>query len=244
MIEISAAGWITAGLAALMFGISKTGLPGLGMLAIPLMADILGAKTSTGIVLPMLIFADIFAVAYYHRQAVWKHLLRLAPWAAAGVVLGYRLMGRIDDRQLKPLIGLIVLAMLAVHLWRSRRPDAPIPTHWLFSAVIGILAGVTTMLANAASSILAVYFLSLRLPKNEFVGTGAWYYMILNWFKVPFSVSLGLINPDSLRFNLMLFPLVGAGALAGILLLRVIPERPFNRIVQLLTAAAAVKLLF
>jgi len=228
-----------------MIGFSKTGLPGMGILAIPLMAWVLPARASTGVVLPMLIFADFFAVGYYRRFAVWSKLVRLLPWAAVGVFLGYLALGRVNDQQLKPIIGGIVLVMLALNFWRNYgKEDRPVPAWWWFAALFGLLAGVTTMMANAAGPVMVLYLLAMRLSKNEFIGTGAWYFLLVNWFKVPFSAHLGLINNQSLHFNLVLFPLVAFGALGGIKLLKRIPEKIFNHIVQGLEALAAIGLLF
>ena len=238
--------WAVAALSAVMIGMAKTGVPGLGILCVPLMASIMPAKVSTGVVLPMLIFADVFAVAYYHRHAVWPHLFKLMPWALAGIIIGYFIMGRISDAQLKPVIGVIVLVMLGLHYVRDRiNGDNPnVPTQWWFAAVLGLIAGITTMLANAAGPIMIIYLLAMRLPKNEFIGTGAWYFLILNCVKVPFSMNLGLITAGSLKFNLTLFPCVFVGVIAGILLLKKIPQKAFNIIVQLLAALAAVNMLW
>ena len=238
-------GWLIAGLCAVLIGISKTGLPGVGILIVPLMASILPAKASTGVILPMLIFADIFAVAYYKRHAVWPHIAKLLPWALLGILIGWYCMDKITDRQLKPIMGAIVLAMLALHLVRLRITDhnTPIPNQWYFAAFLGLLAGITTMMANAAGPIMIIYLLAMRLDKNEFMGTGAWYFLILNCIKVPFSYQLGLITPGSLTFNLMLFPLIVVGVIAGIFFLKKIPQKAFNLLVQLLTAAAALNML-
>jgi uncharacterized membrane protein YfcA len=109
---------------------------------------------------------------------------------------------------------------------------------------MGLLAGTTTMLANAAGPIMVIYLLAMGLPKKEFIGTGAWYFFLGNLFKVPFSASLGLINPASLKLNLLLFPGIALGAVLGILVIKKIPEKSFSVIVQALTAAAALKLIF
>jgi len=71
-----------------------------------------------------------------------------------------------------------------------------------FAAMIGMTAGVTTMLANAAGPVMTAYLLAMRLPKHEFIGTGAWYFLMINCLKVPFSMNLGFINPMSLKINL------------------------------------------
>ena len=237
--------WALAG-GALIIGLSKTGLPGAGILAIPLLAHAFPARASTGLVLPMLVAADLVAVVYYRRKAVWSHLIRLVPWAVVGIVLGYAALGRLNDEGLMPLIGIIVLAMLGINLWRRRRTDSNSagPSSWWFAAAIGLLAGVSTMLANAAGPIMVVYLTAMRLPKTAFVGTGAWYFFLLNWFKVPFSVRLGLITRESLALNALMLPLIVLGALIGIFLLRRIPQKSFLAVVEILAAIAALRLVF
>lgn len=245
MLDLDAFGWAVAALSALLLGFSKAGMPGAGILAIPMMASILPAKASTGIVLPMLIMGDLVAVAWYRRQAAWHHLVRIIPFAAIGIVCGHAIMGRIDDRHLQPVIGAVILSMLGLQVWRARRSGsaARMPAGMCFAAAMGILAGVTTMLANAAGPIMTIYLLAMRLPKVAFIGTGAWYYCLLNIFKVPFSMHLGLITPATLAFNLRLLPLILVGAAIGIVTARHIPERAFARAMQALAALAALRLL-
>lgn len=245
MDDISWLGWAVLGVSSFLIGFSKTGLPGVGILSILLIASVIPARASTGLVLPMLIVGDIFAVSYYHRHAVWRHLLVLLPFAVIGVIIGYIGMGHVDDRQLSRIIGSIVLVLLGVNAWWSRRKagDDAVPSSWWVGAVFGLLAGVTTMMANAAGPIMIIYLLAMRLPRHEFVGTGAWYFLLVNCFKVPFSAHLGLITFASLKFNLMLVPLIICGALAGVALMKHIPEKGFKVVVELLAVAAAIKLL-
>jgi len=245
MLQLSTVDWIIVALCAALVGLSKTGLPGVGILTVLLLAHVLPARASVGVLLPMLITGDVFAVTYYRRHAVWSHLLRLMPWAAAGVVVGWMALGRVNDRQLQPIIGGIVLAMLAVGYWRNKKlkDGESIPTQWYFAAVLGVLAGVTTMMANAAGPIMAIYLLAMRLPKYAFIGTGAWYFLIMNCFKVPFSASLGLLTGQSLKLDAIMAPLVMAGALAGIVVAKHIPQKVFNTVIEVLVIAAAIKLL-
>jgi uncharacterized protein len=245
MFNISGYQWLIVGLAALLIGVSKTGIPGIGILAVLLMAMVIPARLSVGIILPMLIVGDVFAVSYYRRHAVWPHLVRIIPWAAAGIIIGWKAMNKVNDRQLGFLIGLIVLGMLVLNHWRNYRTkdELSIPTQWWFAAIIGLLAGITTMMANAAGPIMIIYLMAMRLPKNEFLGTGAWYFLLLNCFKVPFNTDLGLINGRSLVLNLVSLPMIVLGAVSGVPLARVIPEKMFGVLVQLLALAAALKLL-
>ncbi|MCM8769962.1 MAG: sulfite exporter TauE/SafE family protein, partial [Candidatus Omnitrophica bacterium] len=162
----------------------------------------------------------------------------------AGVVVGYLAMGKISDQQLKPLIGTIVLAMLAINYWQNKKSEQSIPTGRWFAAAMGLAAGITTMMANAAGPVLVIYLLAMRLPKIEFVGTAAWYFFLLNWFKVPFSTSLGFINRESLMLNLLVLPAIALGAVLGIVVLNRLPEKIFTATVQSLAALAAIKLIF
>jgi len=246
MFELDPLGWFVVSLCAVMVGITKTGIPGLGILVVPLMASALPARSSVGVLLGILILGDLFAAGYHRHNARWHHVVRLLPPAFAGIVAGYFALGAVTNEQLKPIIGVIVLLMLAVHCWRTRTrgKDTSIPAQWWFSAGLGFLAGVTTMMANAAGPIMIIYLLAMRLPKVEFVGTGAWFFFIVNWLKVPFSANLQLMTRESVQLDLMMLPFIAAGALAGIFLLKRIPQKAFAAVVQILAAAAAIKLLF
>ncbi len=242
--EMSAAHWAVLCAAAVLVGITKTGIPGVGILVVPLLALVFPAKMSTGLLLPLLVFADVFAVAYYHRHAQWGHIVKLLPPALAGIAAGSVIIRQIDNAQLKPVIGLIVLAMLGLNYWRQKRDgdEIKVPTHWSFAVGMGLLAGLTTQLANAAGPIMIIYLLAMRLDKYHFMGTSAWFFLILNWLKVPLFFWDGRISWESLRVDVMVFPFVFAGAIAGAYVLKRIPQAWFRRVVWFLTVAAAVKL--
>ncbi|HVP19003.1 MAG TPA: sulfite exporter TauE/SafE family protein [Spirochaetia bacterium] len=243
---LTAGKWALAGTCALIVGLSKTGIPGLSSLFVPLFAIVLPARISTGAVLPLLIVGDVVAVTWYRRHAVWRHLLRLFPWAVAGIVIGFFALGRISDRQLRPVIGAVVIVMLGVGLWRDfvARGKSEVPSAWWFAALTGVLAGATTMLANAAGPVMMLYLLAMRLPKDEFLGTGAWFFAALNLVKVPFSVALGLITPQSLVFDSVLAPVVLVGTVLGIHAARRLPEKVFTISMQVLTFGSSVMLFF
>lgn len=256
--------WALAVVGGLAVGVSKTGIAGLGLLSVVLFAQIMPAKEATGVVLPLLIFGDVIAVASYRQHTQWRFLWRLFPWTGAGVVIGYFALGRIDDRQAKLLIGIIVLTLLALHGWRRwlgrgghdrqsgesgareehRDPNDDAPHGWWFAPTIGVLAGFTTLVANAAGPLMVIYLLAMRLPKMEFVGTGAVFFLLLNLFKVPFMVNLGLINGSSVTLNLWLAPVVLLGALVGRKILRRMDQRLFENLALVLSAAAGVRLLW
>ncbi len=244
--------WALLALGAFMVGLSKTGIAGLGILTVIVFASVLPPKASVGVVLPILLSADVVAVTAFRRHADWPQLVRLFPWAGAGVVLGYFALGRINDTQTAKLVGGIVLAMVVLHLARQRNlarraapdEDVPLPPAALwFVAGMGLLGGFTTMVANAAGPVMILYLLALRLPKMAFIGTSAWYFLCLNLFKVPFSVSLGLINPAALGFSIALAPFAVAGALVGRALLRHIPQKLFENMALVLSVLTGLRLL-
>jgi uncharacterized membrane protein YfcA len=234
------------GLGAFCTGLSKTGIAGLGILTVGLFAMALPARASTGALLPLLLCADCFGVAIFRKHASWPHLWKLFPWVILGVIGGYFALDRISDAYVQRLLGVILLVMLAVHVWRQRQADrlpSLLPHTWWFGALTGVLAGFTTMVANAAGPVMVLYLLAIGLPKLAFIGTAAWFFMLVNAFKVPFSVNLGLINSSSLLVDsVLLIPMV-PGALLGPVILRRINQNAFEVMVLVLTVAAAVRLL-
>lgn len=204
-------------LGAFLVGLGKGGLPGVGNLTVVLMALALPAKMSVGILLPILISADIIAVLVYRRHAEWRYIWRLAPWMVAGIVFGYFVFSRVDDAQVRFLIGFILLSMTAVHFYRkwlrrqATEADA-LPHHPVFIGSTGMIGGFSTMVANAAGPVAALYFIASGLPKYAYIGTSAWFFLLVNLFKIPFMVDLQIIDPASLRLSacFMLYSVLGA----------------------------------
>lgn len=247
--ELAWWGWAIAIVGALWIGISKTGIAGLGILAVALFAIIFPARLSTGIVLPILIVGDIVAVLYYRRTAVWAYLLRLIPWALLGVILGYLTLGRLDSLLVGKLIGGVLFIITLLQFWRMRSTgsvehagEALQHNRWL-AALVGILAGFFTMVSNASGPIMIIYLLAMGLPKMEFMGTSSWYYLLLNTAKLPFSYNLGLITPESLLFGLMMAPFVVIGGLVGYQILQRLNQRVFEQLALVLTLVAVVRLI-
>lgn len=229
---------------ALLIGMSKTGISGAGMAMIPIMAAIFGGKLSTGIVLPMLSMADIFAVSYYHRHANWSYILRLIPTTIIGILAGIYVGDIISDQVFKNIMGVIVILSVGILVWRDLRKDARIPSGMAFPIVMGLAGGFATMVGNAAGAIMALYLLSMRLPKNEFIGTGAWFFLIINLFKIPFHIFIWeTISLRTFVLDLFLLPAIAAGAFLGILVVRFIPEKAYRIFLLVTTAIAALVLI-
>lgn len=244
--QLSVDQWLWVMLCALFVGMSKTGIAGLGMLVVPVLATIFGGKSSAGILLPMLSMADVFAVFYYHRHAEWKYVLKLLPATVAGVLIGLMVGNVINDQQFKHLMAIIILAGLAIMIWRERKKDpTAIPHNWLFSSIIGLLGGFSTMIGNAAGPVMSIYLLSMMLPKNSFIGTGAWFFLIINLFKIPLHVFVWeTIDIHTFSLNAAMFPLIMLGAWIGFKLVKMIPEKPYRIFIIVTTALAAIRLFY
>ncbi len=238
-----------AALAGLLVGVAKTGIPGFGILAVPLMVLAVGdARHSAAWLLPLLCLADLFAIATYRRHAQARRLFGLLPWVLGGIGLGAVTLAA-PERTLRVLVAAIVIVMIALRWLRGRRPSpgeteppaaaAPARDRWWQAAGYGVSAGFATTVANAAGPVMNLYLLARRLPKQEFVATGAWFFFVVNLVKVPIYVGHGLIGRRSLLFDLALAPAVVAGALLGRAVLHRMPQAIFDKLVMALTVCAA-----
>jgi len=243
--------WLIAVGCAMLVGVAKTGVPGMGIFVVPVLSLSLGsAMTGAGFLLPLLSVADIFAVAYYRRHAQLNKLWELSPWVLVGMALGSAVLYMPEawfhgyrDSVFNMMIGLLVLAMIVVHWWQKQRSQAPVPTDVGHTARYGITAGFATTLANAAGPVMNLYLLSKKLPKEEFIATGAWYFLVVNLSKVPIYAGRGMITWDTLTCDAILAPAVVVGALFGRRVFDHIPQRAFERTVFILAALAALMLL-
>ena len=236
--------WILAVVAALGVGIGKAGLSGMGMFHVLVFAFLFGARASTGVVLPLLLVGDVAAVRTFHEHSRWDYVRRMLPPACLGVVLAAWFMRDLDEALYRPVIGWVTLLLAILQVVRMYRPDwlGNVPHSRWFAWTMGILAGAATMLANAAGPVFAIYLIAVGLPKLEFVGTGAWFFFIINLFKVPFSIALGLIHGQTLLLNVILAPAVLIGVLAGRWLLARIPQRLFEHLLLAFAVLAALRL--
>lgn len=243
--ELSLPALLVVAFCALLIGISKTGLPTLGIFVVAVMASVFPVRESIGIVLPMLIIADIVAVTYYRRNADWATLIRLIPWVSGGLALGFLFLFLIEEtRPIEIALGLIVIAMVVLQLRNSfsREKEANGDYSKFFLVFIGTLAGFTTMVGNAAGPVMAIFLIAAGLQKLSFIGTGAWFFLIVNLLKVPLYGSLGLISADSLILNAWMIPVILFGTWIGIHLLQRIPQKWFSYIILALALLGGLRL--
>ncbi len=236
-------GWIIAAISALVVGLSKTGLVGIGIVGSIGLTLMLPAKIVTGAILPILIVGDIVAVSMFRRHANWGQLLRIFPWAALGVALGWFMLDKLETHAINRLVGAIVVIIVILQVIREIRGQLEPPKNPLLAGGVGVLAGVSTMIANAAGPVMSVYLLAMKLPKLEFIGTTSWYFLVMNLFKVPFGLNLGIVNWQSLLFDLKLVPFVLLGAFLGKPILERVNQVWFERIALVFAFFSGLRLL-
>lgn len=235
--------FLLAALGAFLLGIAKSGVKGIAVFIVILFVFAFGAKASTGVLMPLLIGGDIFAIIYYKKHADWKYIFILIPWMILGVILGTYFGNLLDENTFRlGMAGLILLTTLLLLYW-ERYPLKQVPSHWSFAGSLGVLAGFTTMIGNLAGAVTNIYFLAMRLPKNVFIGTSAYVFFIINLFKVPFHVYVWeTINLGSFLTSLSYFPFLFLGLFVGVKVVARINDKNYRKLILILTAIGSVVL--
>ncbi|MFK7907325.1 MAG: sulfite exporter TauE/SafE family protein [Chitinophagales bacterium] len=235
---------LTAILAAIILGFSKAGFKGISFLTVTLMALAYGGKVSTGILLPMLIFADIFAILYYRKDVNWRILFRLFPAMAVGIVIGTFVGKELSLEVFKQVMaGIIFLSGIMILLMGRINTDK-ISKHPVFAIVMGLSAGFCTMVGNLAGAFANIYFLAMQLPKRAFIGTAAWLFFFVNIFKLPFHIFVWqTITPSTFLQNLHLFPFILVGFGIGVKLIEKFSDAFYKQYIIFMTLLGAVLIL-
>lgn len=244
--DLGTAAWLLLAVAALLVGFAKTSIGGVASISVAVFAAVLPARDSTGALLPLLLVGDVVAVRAYRAHADWPTLLRLFPAVVVGVLAGAVFVGRVDDTVMRRTIGVILLALVAVHLWlrlRQRRGRPAAGAHGrVATGAYGTLAGFTTMVANAGGAVMSLYLLSAGASVLGFLGTTAWFFLLVNLLKVPFSVGLGLVTPTSLVLDATLVPFVLVGTYVGRRVIARIDHARFEALVLLVIVLSSLPL--
>lgn len=243
--DLSLTVWAIAIVASVVLGISKSGLKGIEIIPVTLMALAFGARESTGLLVPLLVVGDLFAVYYYNRHARWSYIVRFLPWMLFGLLIGVLIGKDLPEKTFKIGMVIIILGSTVLMYWWDQKKSESVPRHWAFAGSMGILAGITTMIGNLAGAFANIFFLAMRLPKNEFIGTAAWLFLIVNVCKLPLHIFVWeTITPESLQVNLALVPGVLAGMFLGIRMVKIIKERFYRKLILVLTAVGAILILW
>lgn len=247
MFDLNMVQWIIISIAAIFIGFNKAGLPTLGILIVTMLMFIFPAKAAVGVMLPMLIIADVFAVIYYRRNVVWNHLIKLLPWVLIGLSVGYFVLDIINDQLLRSIIGGLVITMVGLHVLKDRfrqNFNDLLPTSKIFISVMGTVGGFTTMVGNAAGEVMGIYLLVQGFKKEEFLGTAAWFFMIVNLIKLPLYIQLGLLSGKMILLDLKMLPIIFLGAVIGVHILPKVPQRVFNFLILGVAVIGGINMLF
>lgn len=244
--DLTTFAWCLALTAGVLIGFSKTGVPGTALPGVAMMAMAFPDDTrkSVAVVLALVLTGDIPAVLYYRKHCDWSKIVKLFPYVALGMVPAYFLLDWARDDRLRPILGGLVFVLLLLELCRTRFKWDHLPHRQWFSALMGGLAGFTTMVGNAAGPIMSIYCLTLGFQRHAFIGTFAWFFFIVNLTKVPLLVIQGTATQETFLLGAKLIPAVLLGALLGIYALPRISQIWFDRLVKLLAAAAGVALIW
>lgn len=245
LFDQSVASWVLISLAAFIIGLSKSGIKGIEMVNITIMAIVFGGKASTGVVLPLLCFADVMAVKYYHRHAQWSHFWKLLPWLAIGILVGVIIGKDLNEVLFRKIMAIIIIVTVALLLLIEMGKSISVPENRFFAVFMGLIAGFTTMLGNLGGAFSNIYFLATRMVKNDFIGTAAWIFLVINFFKLPFQVIYWQnISLESLRIDLILLPALLIGFFTGIAIVKKIKDNSYRKIVFVLTVLGAIFIFF
>lgn len=231
-------------LGGFIIGLAKSGLKGIELLNVTIMALVFGSKQSTGIVLPLLCFGDALAVIYYKRHVKWPLFWKLIIWMALGILIGVFIGQNLNEVIFKKIFTLIIFIIIIMMLWIEIKKTEILPTNKVFAPIIGLVAGITTMLGNLAGPFANIYFLMQKVSKNDFIGTAAWVFLVINLFKVPFQIVYWKnLNLQTLSLDLLIIPMLLLGFFLGIFLLSKINETNFRKAVISLTIVGAIIIL-
>lgn len=244
-LDISWIYWSIAMLGAFLLGVAKGGIKGLGPVITTMLAIVYGSKASTGIVMPLLMVGDLFAVIYYNRHAEWKYLRKLFPWMIFGILVGVWYGKDLPEDLFKRGMAILILASVVLMWISERNKSYRVPDNRFFAGIMGSIAGFATMVGNLAGPFSELYFLAVRLPKEIFIGTAAWLFFMTNIVKLPFHIwTWKTVNMQSVMVDLILLPALLIGLWAGIRLVKIIRQEQFRTLIMILTAIGALLIFF
>lgn len=243
--SLTALDWAAIFLAIFILGMGKGGIKGFGIIVVVILALVFGEKASTGILLPMLVIADILAVVYYRRHVNWAIVLKLLPWMIVGVLVGVWVGNDIPEIIFKKLMAIVIIGCVVLMFVFEKKKKPIVPTNKIFGSSMGLLAGFATMIGNLAGPISNIYFLAIRFPKNEFIGTAAWLFFIVNVFKIPFHIFVWkTITIETIAVNLTLIPVIVLGFLVGVKIVKKVSNSNYRKFILFITAVGGVLMLF
>jgi len=237
--------WAVAVLAVLIVALSKSGLlASLGLVGVPLLALVMPARDAAGMMLPLLLVMDVFAVWTYRRDADWTILKLMLPGAMVGTAVGWVLWSVVSDAMVLLFVGLVTLIFVLDALLPIRKKLEGLPPSGPWGAVWGGLAGFTSFISHTGGPPFQIYVLPRRLDPVRYSGTSAWFFAIVNAAKLVPYFFLGQLSVTNLEHDLVLAPVAIVGVLAGVYLVRRISVKLFYTLAYWLVFLLALKLVY
>jgi uncharacterized membrane protein YfcA len=232
-----------AGLAAFLVGLSKGGLPAVGMLAVPLLSLLMSPVKAAVLLLPIFVISDVMGMWLYRRDFSAANLRILIPAGILGVFVGWLTASMVSDRVITFLIGGMGVAF-CLNLWlRDQTKVLAQPAQRLKGWFWGTVAGFTSFISHAGAPPFQVYMLPQKLPKAEFAGTATIVFAVINAAKIWPYQNLRPYSAETLWSATGLIPFALVGAVAGAYLTRRMADVWFYRIVQVSLFGVSLKLL-
>lgn len=233
--------------AVILVGLAKGGFSGIGVVATPLMALAVGPVKAAAILLPLLIVQDVVGVWAYRKTWDRKILWLMLPPGALGIALGWALAAMVSVAAVELAVGAVSILFAVQRLWAERAVKAAAaieagPARPWLGALCGLASGFTSQIAHAGGPPFQIYTLPLRLQRDVFVGTGAIFFAILNWLKLPAYIALGQFTPQVLATAGVLLPVAVASTWAGVVLVRKVPAEGFYKLIYGLLILVGTKL--
>lgn len=239
-------GWIVCAFAVLITGVSKAGLGGaLSGVAVPIMAISVGATNATAIMLPILIFTDLFGFAAWKGKASREELRLLIPAAILGILAGALTFGFLSEDKLRILVGIIAIyfgVQKNFNGFLNKRSNFLHST--IYTKIMGWVGGYTSTVAHAGGTPILAYFLSKDIPKQQFVATIVYYFTIVNLLKVPVYWVLGIFSYENIFVSFLLSPLVPFGVFLGVKLIGFFSEKVFYKFASFALLASGIHLIY
>ena len=236
--------WALAILAAVLVGLSKGGLPVVGMLAVPLMALVMSPVMAAGLLLPIYVISDMFGLWAY-RHAFNKRVLAITlPGLTIGVGIGWATASVVSEAWVTLLVGVIGAAFAANLLIRRGRVVDAKPANIAPGMFWGALAGFTSFVSHAGAPPYQVYVLPLKLEKAVFAGTATIAFAFVNAIKLIPYYMLGQLSISSLEMAAILAIPASLAVFVGVRLVKIIPEKLFFQLISWTLLAISIKLIW
>jgi uncharacterized protein len=236
--------YLMAAIASLVVGMSKGGLPMVGMLAVPFMSLVISPVVAAGLLLPIYIISDMYGLWIYRKEFDVRNIAIIVPAAALGIAVGWATAKFTNDDMVKILVGIIGLAYCADAILKAKRNSPPKPADVPRGVFWGAISGFTSFVSHAGAPPYQMYVLPQRMEKMVYAGTTTIIFAIINLLKLPPYWFLGQVNLKSLEQALYLSPVAIIGAYLGYQLTKIIPQGLFFKLVEIALFAVSLKLIY